>query len=121
MLPAMAHRHGLIAGATGTGKTTTLIELIRQITSKGQRVLAVAPSNIAVDTLFEKLVAEGEKAIPLHSRSKYLYATPWPVPSRQWACLCERFGSIFRYTLVPFPTFHDATPALCRVLDADEY
>jgi hypothetical protein len=24
MLPAMTHRHGLIAGATGTGKTTTL-------------------------------------------------------------------------------------------------
>jgi ATP-dependent RNA/DNA helicase IGHMBP2 len=53
----------IIHGPPGTGKTTTLIELIRQITRKGQRVLAVAPSNIAVDTLFEKLLATGEKAI----------------------------------------------------------
>ena len=53
----------ILHGPPGTGKTTTLVELIRQITSKGQRVLAVAPSNIAVDTLFEKLVAAGEKAI----------------------------------------------------------
>ena len=53
----------IIHGPPGTGKTTTLIELIRQITSKGQRVLAVAPSNIAVDTLFEKVLAAGEKAI----------------------------------------------------------
>ena len=53
----------IIHGPPGTGKTTTLIELIRQITRKGQRVLAVAPSNIAVDTLFEKLLAAGEKAI----------------------------------------------------------
>jgi ATP-dependent RNA/DNA helicase IGHMBP2 len=53
----------IIHGPPGTGKTTTLIELIRQITHKGQRVLAVAPSNIAVDSLFEKLLAAGEKAI----------------------------------------------------------
>jgi ATP-dependent RNA/DNA helicase IGHMBP2 len=53
----------ILHGPPGTGKTTTLIELIRQITRTGQRVLAVAPSNIAVDSLFEKLVAAGEKAI----------------------------------------------------------
>ncbi len=53
----------IVHGPPGTGKTTTLIELIRQITGKNQRVLAVAPSNIAVDTLFEKLLAAGEKAI----------------------------------------------------------
>jgi superfamily I DNA and/or RNA helicase len=53
----------IIHGPPGTGKTTTLVELIHQITRVGQRVLAVAPSNIAVDNLFEKLLASGEKAI----------------------------------------------------------
>lgn len=53
----------ILHGPPGTGKTTTLVELIKQITHCGQRVLAVAPSNLAVDNLFEKLLAVGEKAI----------------------------------------------------------
>jgi ATP-dependent RNA/DNA helicase IGHMBP2 len=53
----------IIHGPPGTGKTTTLVELIRRITRTGQRVLAVAPSNLAVDNLFEKLLTGGEKAI----------------------------------------------------------
>ncbi len=53
----------IIHGPPGTGKTTTIVELIRQITRAGQRVLAVAPSNLAVDNLFEKLLTSGEKAI----------------------------------------------------------
>jgi len=53
----------ILHGPPGTGKTTTLVELIRQIMQTGQRVLAVAPSNLAVDNLFEKLLTSGEKAI----------------------------------------------------------
>lgn len=55
----------IIHGPPGTGKTTTLVELIRQITSKGQSVLAVASSNLAVDNLLERLITAGENAIRL--------------------------------------------------------
>lgn len=55
----------IIHGPPGTGKTTTLVELIRQITHSGKRVLAVAPSNMAVDNLMEKLVTAGEDVIRL--------------------------------------------------------
>lgn len=55
----------IIHGPPGTGKTTTLVELIRQITRKGQTVLAVAASNLAVDNLLERLIDAGEQAIRL--------------------------------------------------------
>lgn len=55
----------IIHGPPGTGKTTTLVELIRQITRKGQTVLAVASSNLAVDNLLERLIAAGEDALRL--------------------------------------------------------
>jgi ATP-dependent RNA/DNA helicase IGHMBP2 len=62
----------IIHGPPGTGKTTTLVELIRQITWRGERVLAVAPSNLAVDNLLEKLLAAGEKAIRLGHPARVL-------------------------------------------------
>ncbi len=55
----------IIHGPPGTGKTTTIVELIQQIVNRGQRVLVVAPSNIAVDNLVEKLSNADEKVIRL--------------------------------------------------------
>ncbi|MFM8369676.1 MAG: IGHMBP2 family helicase, partial [Chloroflexota bacterium] len=55
----------IIHGPPGTGKTTTLVELIRQITKNGGRVLAVASSNLAVDNLLERLIDARENAIRL--------------------------------------------------------
>jgi hypothetical protein len=48
----------IIHGPPGTGKTTTLAEIIIQAVRGGQRVLACAPSNTAVDNLLERLVAQ---------------------------------------------------------------
>ncbi len=45
----------LIHGPPGTGKTTVLVEVIRQEALRGGRIMASAPSNIAVDNILEKL------------------------------------------------------------------
>lgn len=55
----------LVHGPPGTGKTRTLVELIRQLVARGARVLATAASNTAVDNLAERLVAAGVDAIRL--------------------------------------------------------
>ncbi|MBX9628212.1 MAG: AAA family ATPase, partial [Gemmataceae bacterium] len=46
----------VVHGPPGTGKTTTVAELIRQAVARGDRVLACAASNHAVDNLLEKLL-----------------------------------------------------------------
>jgi superfamily I DNA and/or RNA helicase len=48
----------IVHGPPGTGKTTTLTEVIVQAVRRGDKVLACAPSNTAVDNLLERLVAQ---------------------------------------------------------------
>ena len=55
----------LIWGPPGTGKTRTLVEVIRQRVARGERVLCAAPSNTAVDNLGIRLAAEGVRAVRL--------------------------------------------------------
>ena len=55
----------IIHGPPGTGKTTTVVEVIRLLVARGKRVLACAPSNTAVDNLLERLLAIGEPAVRL--------------------------------------------------------
>jgi ATP-dependent RNA/DNA helicase IGHMBP2 len=55
----------IIHGPPGTGKTTAVVELVRQEICRGARVLACAPSNLAVDNLLEKLLTAGENAVRL--------------------------------------------------------
>ncbi|KAJ3030893.1 UNVERIFIED_CONTAM: hypothetical protein HDU68_007391 [Siphonaria sp. JEL0065] len=46
----------LIHGPPGTGKTQTVIELVRQLVSRKNKVLLCGPSNISVDTLADRLL-----------------------------------------------------------------
>ena len=58
-----AHEVAIIHGPPGTGKTTAVVELIQQAVAQGQTVLACAPSNLAVDNILERLVAQRVKAV----------------------------------------------------------
>lgn len=63
---ALAAPHfAIVHGPPGTGKTTTVVEFVRQAVAKGETVLACAPSNHAVDNLLEKLLAAGEFPVRL--------------------------------------------------------
>jgi ATP-dependent RNA/DNA helicase IGHMBP2 len=64
----------ILHGPPGTGKTTAVVELIRQAVRRGQKVLACAPSNLAVDNLLERLLAGGERAIRLGHPARVLPA-----------------------------------------------
>ncbi len=49
----------LVHGPPGTGKTRTLVEIIRQAVARGDKVLAAAASNAATDNLAERLIDAG--------------------------------------------------------------
>lgn len=55
----------IIHGPPGTGKTTVLVEVIRNAVREGLFVFATAPSNTACDNLLECLVKEGVPAVRL--------------------------------------------------------
>lgn len=62
----------LIHGPPGTGKTTAVVEVIRRAVQRGQKVLACAPSNLAVDNIFERLLSAGERAVRLGHPARVL-------------------------------------------------
>jgi len=62
----------LVHGPPGTGKTTVLVEVIRRAVARGEQVLAVAPSNLAVDNLLERLLAAGVEGVRLGHPARVL-------------------------------------------------
>lgn len=62
----------LVHGPPGTGKTTVLVEVIRRAVARGEKVLASAPSNLAVDNLVERLVAQGVDAVRIGHPARVL-------------------------------------------------
>ena len=70
---ALSAEHiAIIHGPPGTGKTTTVVELIRQAIRRGERVLACAASNLAVDNLFERLLVARERVIRIGHPARVL-------------------------------------------------
>ena len=70
----------VIHGPPGTGKTTTLVELVVQCVARGEKVLACAPSNIAVDNLVERIVQAATYNAshqPKHSSTAPVSASPF--------------------------------------------
>ncbi len=53
---ALRRRLALIHGPPGTGKTTTLTEIVLQCVRRGERLLVCADSNVAVDNFIEKIL-----------------------------------------------------------------
>ena len=62
----------VIHGPPGTGKTRTLVELIRQAVIAGRKALVCAPSNLGVDNLFERLLARGTRAVRIGHLARVL-------------------------------------------------
>lgn len=62
----------VIHGPPGTGKTTTVVEIILQAVKQGQKVLCCAPSNVAVDNLVERLAQCKAKVLRLGHPARLL-------------------------------------------------
>ena len=57
---AMTTPHfAVIEGPPGSGKTTVITGIIRRALARGERVLVVSPTHVAVDNVVEKLVPDG--------------------------------------------------------------
>lgn len=73
----MALRHcmgldpiSIIHGPPGTGKTTTLVEIVKNLCQNGKKIIASAPSNAAIDHLAKQLHQAGLKILRLGNTEK---------------------------------------------------
>jgi len=60
----------IIHGPPGTGKTTTIVQIVKKLSHKEQTILVTAPSNTAVDLLTERLAQEGLDVVRIGNISR---------------------------------------------------
>ena len=72
LLPAMANRHGLITGATGTGKTVTLQKLAESFSEIG---VPVFMADVKGD--LTGIAESGQSSEKLQARLEKIGATDW--------------------------------------------
>ena len=71
LMKALSAEHiAVVHGPPGTGKTTTLTEVVKQLQKSEKQVLVCAPSNTAVDLLTSNLLAEGFKVVRIGNSPK---------------------------------------------------
>ena len=96
LLPALANRHGLIAGATGTGKTVTLQRIVEQVSRIGVPTLL---ADVKGD--LSGLAAAGQEKAAFSERREQLglpRAAFAPCPVEFWDVLGEQ-GHPLRATI----------------------
>ncbi|KAF8396134.1 hypothetical protein HHK36_017747 [Tetracentron sinense] len=100
----------LLHGPPGTGKTTTVVEIILQEVKRGSKILACAASNIAVDNIVERLVPHSKALnfVPL-----ILY------PFRTFRVKLVRLGHPARLLPQVLESALDAQVDACLVLRGD--
>ncbi|MFH8133225.1 helicase HerA-like C-terminal domain-containing protein [Pantoea osteomyelitidis] len=86
LLPQMANRHGLITGATGTGKTVTLQKLAESFSQIG---VPVFMADVKGD--LSGVAARGESSDKLLARLQKIGVTQWQ-PQQNPAMLWDIFG-----------------------------
>jgi uncharacterized protein len=109
---AMMNRHGLIAGATGTGKTKTLQLLAEQLSAAG---VAVVAADVKGD--LSGLAKPGQPNDKITTRTTELGVTwePKGHPVRFWSLGGQGPGIPIRSTITSF-----GPQLLAKVLDANE-
>ncbi|RDU36969.1 hypothetical protein DRW41_09735 [Neobacillus piezotolerans] len=60
----------LVQGPPGTGKTTIIVEMVRRLIGKGERVLISSKNNLAVDNVLEQLIEDGIDCVRIGREEK---------------------------------------------------
>ncbi|WP_059173550.1 AAA domain-containing protein [Bacillus sp. FJAT-27445] len=60
----------LVQGPPGTGKTTIIVEMVRRLIEKGERVLISSKNNLAVDNVLEQLIDDGIDCVRIGREEK---------------------------------------------------
>ncbi|WP_053367637.1 AAA domain-containing protein [Bacillus sp. FJAT-27245] len=60
----------LVQGPPGTGKTTIIVEMVRRLIGKGERVLISSKNNLAVDNVLEQLIDDGIDCVRIGREEK---------------------------------------------------